>query len=465
MWSSPHNTGIRIGIFTPAGCIPGHYAEWLNPIPPAQNQDDARVSEIRSSVMILSMTGSFKNGGLVDDQPSNIADCEEVEQGIDVLGLAIVLVRARRGIAAATLMALFFGGLISLIIKPYFTATALILPPQQQQSSVSSLMGQLGALVGGGGASLGAKNPGDLYVGILQSRTVADQLIAKFNLASIYRTMRMDDTRAALKKHVLFEARKDGLISISVTDKSSQRASDLTNAYIDALQRMNSTLAISEAAQRRVFFDQQLNEEKDALAAAEIDLKATQERTGLIQLSVQAESIIRSIAELRAQIVSREVEIQSMRTFATDQNPDVTRIQQEISTLRQQLALLENDQQSIQPGNTQLPAGLVPKDALEYARKLREVKYHESLLDMFSKQFEAARIDEAKSAPIIQVIDHAIPPDKKSGPHRLLLILGVTSIGFGVACIWSAIRHRISELSEDADSALKLQRLKEAFRD
>jgi capsule polysaccharide export protein KpsE/RkpR len=138
---------------------------------------------------------------------------------------------------------------------------------------------------------------------------------------------------------------------------------------------MNSTLAISEAAQRRVFFDQQLAEERSALTAAESDMKATQERTGLIQLSGQAESIIRSIAELEAQISSREVQLQAARTFATDQNPDIVRLQQEIAALRRQLVTLQDDQQRLAPGDTQLPAGRVPGAGLEYARKLREVKY------------------------------------------------------------------------------------------
>ncbi len=396
---------------------------------------------------------------------SEIGPTESVagDAGIDFLDLAIVLVHDRRRIAVITVAAFLLGALISLILKPDFTASAIIMPPQQQQSSASAMMGQLGALLGGG-SGLSLKNPGEMYVGFLQSRTIADRIIAKFNLMSVYQTKRMYDTRQALAKHAGFEAAKDGLIHISVTDHSPQRASDIANAYVDELYTMNSTLAISEAAQRRVFFDQQLKEEKTALATAESDLKTTQERTGLIQLSGQAESIIRSIAELQAQISSREVQLEAMRTFATDQNPDVTMLQQEITGFRQQLAKLQDDQQRLAPGDTQVPAGRVPAEALEYAQKLREVKYHETLFDLLSRQYEAARIDEAKSAPIIQVVDRAVPPDKKSGPHRLLLVLGLSAVGFLIACLMSFLQRAWRRLGEAPESAAKLHELEQAVR-
>jgi uncharacterized protein involved in exopolysaccharide biosynthesis len=390
---------------------------------------------------------------------------EPGSSGVDPLDVALVLARDRRLIAMVTLGAFFFGALLSVMLKPTFTASAVIMPPQQQQSSAAALMGQLGSLLGSGASSgLGLKNPADMYVGILQSRTIADRIIAKFDLQSVYKTKTMHDTRNALDDHAKIEVGKDGLIRIIVQDHNPQRASGIANAYVDQLYAMNATLAISEASQRRVFFDQQLADEKAALAAAEGDLKATQERTGLIQLGGQAESIIRSIAELRAQISSREVQMEAMRTFATDQNPDMTVLQQEISALRQQLVKLEDDQQHLAPGDTQVPAGRVPSEGLEYARKLREVKYHETLFDLLSRQYEAARIDEAKSAPIIQVIDRAVPPDKKSGPHGLLITLGLAVVGFLLGCLWSFLEQTWRRLREIPESAAKLDLLKGMLR-
>jgi tyrosine-protein kinase Etk/Wzc len=385
------------------------------------------------------------------------------DTGVDFLGLAVVLVRRWRRIAMVTIGALLIGVLISLLLKPVFTSTAVIMPPQQQQSSVTAVMGQLGSLLGGG-AGLGLKNSADMYVGLLQSRTIADQIIVKFDLMSVYRTKRMQDTRLSLAEHASIEAAKDGLIHLAITDHSAQRASDIANAYIDGLYAMNSTLAISEAAQRRLFFDRQLAEEKVALTTAESDLIKTQQRTGLIQLSGQTESIIRSIAELRAQISSREVQMAAMRTFATDQNPDVAVLQQEISDLRQQLSKLQNDQQHLAPGDTQVPASRVPEEGLEYVRKLREVKYHETLFDLLSRQYEAARIDEAKSAPIIQVVDRAVPSDKKSGPHGSIITLSMAVLGFLVACLWAFLEPAWKRLGEAPESAAKLRELRKIVR-
>jgi tyrosine-protein kinase Etk/Wzc len=370
------------------------------------------------------------------------------EDIIDVLDIVLMLLRKRRMIGIVTLIALFVGVILSIVLKPSFTANAVILPPQQQSSS-AALLGQLGSLasLGGGAGSLGLKSPADMYVGILQSRTIADNIISRFQLQTLYKCKKLEDTRVALKKHTEIEAAKDGLIRISVTDHDPNRASDIANAYVTELYGMNSNLAITEAAQRRVFFDQQLDGEKRALAAAEDDLRTTQQRTGLIQISGQAQMIIQSIGQLRAEIASREVELQSVRTFATDQNPEVTRLNEEISTMRQQLAKLENDQQrQAQPGNIAVPAGRVAEDSLEYTRKFREVKYHEALFELLSRQYEAARIDEAKSAPIIQVVDHAVPPDKKSGPHGMLITLGLGFSAFLLSCIGAYIQAGIENI-------------------
>jgi tyrosine-protein kinase Etk/Wzc len=395
------------------------------------------------------------------------ADWASEEAGtVDALDLVLILARRRRVIGIATLAAFAAGALIAAVLRPNFTATALIMPPQQESSSAALLsqLGPLASLGGGAAAAMGLKSPADMYIGILGSRTIADAIIHKFGLESAYKLKTMQAARAALQAHTNLESGKDGLIQISVTDHDAKRASDIANAYVAELYDMNSTLAVTEAAQRRVFFDQQLEGEKKLLAAAEENLRATQQKTGIIQLSGQAEMIIRTIAELRAGIASREVELQSTRTFATDQNPDVARLQEEISTMKGQLAKLEDDQQrQAQPGNISVPAGKVPEDSLEYARNLREVKYHEVLLDLLSRQYEAARIDEAKSAPIIQVIDHAVPPDKRSGPHRLLIVLAFGVAGCLFASVWVIFEQGFARLKETPRYASKMHALRALF--
>jgi tyrosine-protein kinase Etk/Wzc len=388
------------------------------------------------------------------------------EENVDLWGVILILARAWRRIAMVTLGGLIVGLAVSLLSRPTFTATATILPPQQTLSTASTMMmGQLGSLAGAGSLAggLGLKSPADMYIGILESRTIADHVISTAHLRELYKTKTLVDARAALKKHVTFETGKDNLIHLSVKDYDPNRASDIANSYLDQLYNLNSDLAISEASQRRAFYDQRLAEEKTALSDAEIALRNTQQKTGLILLSGQAASIINSIAQARAQLAAREVQLQSMRTFATEENPDTVRLQEEIAALRSNLVNLENSQRTIQPGDIQLPTSQVPEAALEYGRQTRELKYHETLFELLSRQAEAARLDEAKSAPIIQVVDRAVPPDKKSGPPRTLITIGCAFFGFCVACLWSLAAAALERMEQIPEQAQKLRDLRSAF--
>lgn len=361
--------------------------------------------------------------------------------------LYATLYQGRLRISIVTLASLVVGALLLLFLKPNFVATAIIMPPQQQSTSATALMNQIGSIGALTGASgLGIKTASDMYVGMLQSQTITDAIIRQFDLKTVYHTKKLVEARTALKNHTEFEAGRDGLIHIAATDHDPQRASQIANAYVRELYSMNSHLVVTEASQRATFFDQQLDMERGALRAAEDAMRNMQETTGLVQLSGQADIILRNIASMQAEIAGREVELQSMRTFATEQNPDVTRLQQEISTMRGQLAKMENDQsRQSSPGNMSIPANRVAGDALENSRLLREVRFHDNLLDLLSKQYEAAKIDEAKSAPIIQVIDYATPPDKKDSPHGSLILLISGVLGMSAGCVWQLMASRQRE--------------------
>jgi uncharacterized protein involved in exopolysaccharide biosynthesis len=384
---------------------------------------------------------------------------------VDALEILLVLTRRPRMIGVFITVGLLAGVALAFALKTNFTANATVLPPQQQSSS-AALLNQLGSLANLGGANaLGLKTPADMYVGMLESRTIADNLIAKFGLQAVYGRKTLQDTRLSLKKHTSIDVGKDGMIEIAVTDHDAKRASDLANGYIEQLDFLTGSLAIGEAAQRRLFFDRQLEGERKALAAAEEDLQTTQQKTGLIQMSGQAQVIIQSIAQLQADIAGREVQLQSVRSFATEQNPDVVRLRNEIAAMRAQLNKMEKDQpRDSQAGDIAIPSGSLPKDSLEYARRLRAVKYHESLFDLMSKQEEAARIDEAKSAPILQIVDHAIPPDKRSGPPRMLIIIGLAVIGWIVGCTVAVSEYMIHRLDQVPDQRAKLLALRAQLR-
>jgi tyrosine-protein kinase Etk/Wzc len=343
------------------------------------------------------------------------------EDEISVLDLLIVLVKHKKLIAGTTFGAAVFSTIVALLLPNIYTGTAKVLPPQQNQSTAAMMLGQLTGLASLAGSTLGIKNPNDLFVGMLKSRTVADNIIARFDLHAHYRMDTLVETRRELADNTQISAGRDGLITIEFQDVAADRAAAIANAYVEELDRLTQTIAVTEAAQRRLFFERQLHQAKNDLGSAEVALKETQEKTGLIKLDDQGRAIIEAVATLRAQVAAKEVELRAMRTFTTEQNPDYRRAQQQLAGLRAELTKLERSSSS-DTGNLFLPTGMVPEAGLEYLRKFRDVKYQETIFELVAKQFEAAKIDEAKEATIVQVVDRAVPPDRRSSPNRILIV-------------------------------------------
>lgn len=388
-----------------------------------------------------------------------------VSDEINLLDLLIVLVRHKKLVIGMPIVTGVLALVVSLLMTPIFTSTAKIMPPQQQQSSgVAAMLGQLGGLAGAAGSMAGLKNPNDLYVGLLESRTVADNLIKRFKLKERYEKKTMDETRNALNEiSEIANGKKDGLISITVNEKDPQFAADLANAYVDELARLSQTMAITEASQRRLFFEKQLKETKDQLANAEIALRNTQEKTGMIQPEAQVQAIIGSVAQLKGTIAAKEVELNAMRTFATDQNPDLRRTQEELRGLQAQLAKLEKNQSS-KDGDFMVPVGKIPQAGVEYVRSLRNVKYYETVFELLAKQFELAKIDEAKDSTVIQLLDKAVPAERKSKPKRALITL-VGAFAGGMLGIILAFMHAAYRGSrQDPECGKRWQQLSVAWK-
>ena len=394
--------------------------------------------------------------------PNNLQRIPD-EGEVDFIELATLLMREKKTIFGfAVVFSLLTAIVVYLVMKPIYTAEAIFLPPQSSPgSSMSQLASQLGSLGAIGGLA-GLKSPGDVYIGILGSRTIADEMIERFDLQKVYKTKRLSATEKTLKNNSKFVLGKDTLITISVEDHDPKRAADLANGYLDDLRLQNGRLALSEASQRRLFFEQQLEREKNALADAEVDLKKTQEHTGLIIPAGQAQVQIEEMEQIRAQIASHQVELAALRQGATDQNPQVVRLQTQIAGLQQELQKLQSDPSQHQPGSVQLSTAKVPELALEYIRKQREVKYHEVLFELIARQYEAARLDESREAPLLQVIDRAMVPDRKSGPSRMLLIFGSCILGAFAGAVWVIWKGFIAALQKDPTNAKKLQALRQA---
>jgi tyrosine-protein kinase Etk/Wzc len=334
----------------------------------------------------------------------------------------VVLAKHRRLILGGMFVAVAVMALIVLVIPATYTASTVILTSQNPPGSASALLGELGGSLASIGADALVKSQADTFVGVLSSRTVADNLIHGFHLQSVYRTRTLVDTRRALARHTHVEAAKGSLIRISVDDHDAQRAAALANGYVDELYCVNQHLALTTGSQRRLFLEQQVAAESDALAKAEEAFQEIQQRTGVIQLAGQEEMTLRSIAQLRAEISAKEVQIEQLRTMATEQNGELQQLESGMGALREQLKKAESDR--ARSGDEYfVSAGRIPRAGLEYLRRWRDLRYHEALFEMLSKQYELARIEEAKAPPVIQVLDRAIVLDKHSWPPRTLLVL------------------------------------------
>lgn len=309
---------------------------------------------------------------------------------------------------------------VALLLPNTYTAETVIMPPQKEQSAASMLLGQFEPLAAVAGADLSLKNPNDLYITLLRSRTIADRLTGRFRLSDVYRTTRASDTRAKLHSISHFSSGRDSLIRIEVEDVDPNRAASIANAYVSELSMQNRKMAAADATQRRAFIEKRLAEEKASLAHAENVMKRTQQQAGVIDVGAQAQVAIVSLSQLRAQIAASEIALDRLKLGAAADNPAVIQAAAEISAMRTQL---RNATTSSGQHGPRFAASEIPAAALDYVRSLREVKYHELLFELLSKQYEAAKIDESKSVPDLHVIDSAVPPDKKSGPHRTRIVL------------------------------------------
>ena len=385
----------------------------------------------------------------------------------DLLDLLVVMAERKKTILLTTVLGLLIGFGLVMLVRPSFTAKATIMPPQQGQSSAAliSQLGSLASLTGLGNGS-GMKDPNDLFLAILQSDTIGDALIKRLDLLSVYHTKKLSEARRVLLANTKFLSQNGGLISISVKDEDPHRAARIANAYVDELHAINSHLVIGEAGVRRLFFSQQLALEKDRLTDAEIALKETEETTGAVSPSGQTGLAIGQVAQLQSQIITHEVQLDALRNTATDQNPDVIRLNNELQSLREQLRQMENAQQGKghKPGDILLTPRALPADQLEFLRKQRDVQYHTLIFDLIARQFEAARLDEAKASPVIQVLDPAEAPDRKSSPYRALWMLIGGVLGFIYGCTRVIGTYVFSRVMADEVYAQKVGQFKRALR-
>jgi len=373
----------------------------------------------------------------------------EPSEGIGVLDFAIVLAKHKLLVLGLPLIVAIAVAAYSLTLPAVYTATTKILPPQQSQSSILAALGQFG-LVSGSGAG---KSVNELYAAMLGSRTLADAMIQRFNLKQPYGTTSSEAARATLGGRTSFSSGKDGVITIGVDDEDPKRAATLANAYVEQLYKMNATLAVTEASQRRLFFERQLAQARDNLVQAENVAKRGLEKGGLVQVEGQGRAILETTGRLRGTISAKEIQASAMRTFATEDNPALSMVQRELEAMKRELAKLE-------AGGDADPATAGKGKGMDNFRLLRNVKYYETLFELLAKQYEIAKIEEAKDASLIQVLDPALEPEGRSKPRRTFMVGIATVVALFIAFLLAFIIESLRNATVDASRAAQIDTLK-----
>ncbi len=371
------------------------------------------------------------------------------EDEISLLDLLQTVVENLRLLVLGPLLAGLAALGISFLIPPTFTASTQFLPPQQQQSAAASMLQSLGALGGLAGAASGIKNPNDQFVSFLQSRTLQNTLIERFKLEERYESEYLEDARRALSSNVRISSGKDGLIRVEVDDTVPSFAAELSNAHVQELTLLLGRLAVTEAQQRRVFFEKQLDDAKTRLTQAELALQTTGVNVNVLKTHPQA--AVAGLAQLQASITAQEVKLAAMRGYLTESAPDFRQALTELAALRAQLSQSEKSQAPAQQGNS------------DYVAKYREFKYFETLFELFAKQYEIARVDESREGAVIQVLDVAQAPERKSKPQKAMIaVLATLATGFALL-LFVFVRQALRNAAQHDESAQKLRRLREAW--
>ena len=340
------------------------------------------------------------------------------------------------------------------LATPIYTGKTLLMPPQQQNSAASALAG-LTSLTNMSGSSVLSKSQDDMYIALMSSERFQKTLIDQFDLKTRYKTNLLIDTRQVLGSKVrISNDKKSSLMSVEVDDVDPIFAANLANAYAQELSHFLGQIAITDAQQRRLYFERQIKKTQDDLANAEASYREVQQKSGMQLPSLQAESGVKEIADLHGQIAARELQLQAISSYATTQNPEVKKLVIELSAMRNHLQKLEQ-------GAPTAPAlGKLQQGALLAYRNL---KVQESILESLVKQFEFARVDEAKEGPLVQIVDLATPAERRTSPRRAFIVLVSTFSGFIVACALTFLIYSFKSLALTSEGLQKLQRLKSAW--
>ena len=381
----------------------------------------------------------------------NEAIQQEDNEEIDWFAILQVMADNLRLLVLAPLTA----GLLALAYtytQPHtYTAMTTFFPPQQQQSAATMMLQSMGALAGISGGSIGgAANPGEKYVTFLRSARISDFVIERLKLQERYKVENIEDARKKLADRLTITNRKDGLIAVTVDETDPQFAATLANTMVAALGSALNNFAVTEAQQRRMFFERQLEETKENLGKAERALKASGVSGSTYKIAPF--SAVEQGAKLNAAVAAQEIKLASMRGYVMESAPEFKQAMLELSALRSQLSGLGNEERSSKGGDS------------DYISKYRSYKYYETMFELFAKQYEIARLDESREGATIQVLDAAKPPTKRSSAKRGQIAL-VTAVGVGILLlIFVFMRAKLNKFATNPYAVARFDGLRAAVR-
>lgn len=367
---------------------------------------------------------------------------------VPAVGLSNILMRLMRYRLWLVVFPLALGlatGIYSMLQLPVFTAYARLLPPQTNASSATALLNQVGGGAAVGAAALTLKNPSDLYASMLLSRTVQDDAIARFKLQAHYSIDDIDLVRVEVAKRTKVEVGKDGIITLSYTDKTGLMAADVANGLIEAMYRVASRLARQDDARRMAFYDRLIEEARQTQEVADLRLLEIEVKTGLTRLKGQEESSTAAMVELRGMIATREVELTKSSVTATARHPEMVRLQSELTGLRAQLGRLEprvsgksglpddgmkKFEQARKDKNLFLPFGDYAQRRALVDPARRDVENAQNVVAQLVKAREFSRGDDTRDLSVMQILDDAVAPTRKSGPKVVFNAVAATIVGF-----------------------------------
>ena len=396
------------------------------------------------------------NTSVDSTQPAPEA-AEEHPRDINLVDLLIALGQEKAIFIVVTVLAALVGVAVAMLTPPVYTARTTLMPAQQGGGGGAALggLGNLAGLAGLAGLSSAGKSSDEMYIAFMRSQTVQSALIEELQLKDRYKARTLEDARQALDRQLVIAAdKKSGLLTVMASDGDPAFAARLANAQVQQLTRLMGRLAVTEAQQRRLFYEQQIAKTQQTLAEVEVRYKAAQQRSGIQMASSVAEADLQAGVSLRSQIASKEVQLQSLNQFATRQNPEVIRLAGEIAALRAQL-------QKYERGTGQATAAAPSQQ--EALQAFRELKTQEAMLDAFVRQLEVARIDEAKEGPAIQVLDEARVPELRAKPERRKLVMAYTITGAVLGLLLAALRALMRYVQSTPGGAQQWQQLKRAW--